>query len=244
MAWKRRADSLHGYAHSHERHVASLAWHTGVSDQREIEGLLSCLEPWACKNGLRLLRGHGAQSTASLFANSCTPLEFLATFFAAAQVNQVIGIDLLAQSLLPAIEELAEDKHWRVRLAIVEHIPLLAGQLGAEFFQDKLGPQCMKSLEDQVRTGLARETCESRARRQRARARGRGGSPGSSKVVNGSCWPAWSGAGGEKEALRRAVAMEDVRQVVFSGSQSLYPISGLRLLLYLQQHPPTDWPAR
>ena len=69
---------------------------------------------------------------------------------------KVIGIELLAQSLLPAIEELAEDKHWRVRLAIVEHIPLLAGQLGAEFFQDKLGPQCMKSLEDQVgmRLGL------------------------------------------------------------------------------------------
>jgi hypothetical protein len=50
-------------------------------------------------------------------------------------VNAVIGVDLLAQSLLPAIEELAEDKHWRVRLAILEHIPLLAGQLGAEFFQ-------------------------------------------------------------------------------------------------------------
>lgn len=66
------------------------------------------------------------------------------------QVNQVIGIELLAQSLLPAIEELAEDKHWRVRLAILEHIPLLANQLGAEFFQEKLGPQCMRWLEDQV----------------------------------------------------------------------------------------------
>ena len=51
------------------------------------------------------------------------------------KVNTVIGIELLAQSLLPAIEELAEDKHWRVRLAILEHIPLLAAQLGAEFFQ-------------------------------------------------------------------------------------------------------------
>ena len=68
-----------------------------------------------------------------------------------AQVNQVIGIDLLAQSLLPAIEELAEDKHWRVRLAIIEYIPLLASQLGADFFEEKLGPQCMKWLEDQVR---------------------------------------------------------------------------------------------
>ncbi len=65
----------------------------------------------------------------------------------------MIGIELLAQSLLPAIKDLAEDKHWRVRLAIVEHIPLLASQLGPDFFQEKLGPQCMKSLEDQVREG-------------------------------------------------------------------------------------------
>lgn len=44
-------------------------------------------------------------------------------------------MDILAQSLLPAIEELSEDKHWRVRLAVIEHIPLLASQLGADFFQ-------------------------------------------------------------------------------------------------------------
>ena len=72
-----------------------------------------------------------------------TPSSFLALI-------KVIGIELLAQSLLPAIKDLAEDKHWRVRLAIVEHIPLLASQLGPEFFHEKLGPQCMKSLEDQV----------------------------------------------------------------------------------------------
>ena len=53
----------------------------------------------------------------------------------ATQVNAVIGIDLLAQSLLPAIGDLATDKHWRVRLAIIHHIPLLASQLGIEFFQ-------------------------------------------------------------------------------------------------------------
>ena len=65
-------------------------------------------------------------------------------------MNKVIGIELLAQSLLPAIEELAEDKHWRVRLAIIDYIPLLAGQLGSSFFQEKLGPQCLKWLSDQV----------------------------------------------------------------------------------------------
>ncbi len=44
-------------------------------------------------------------------------------------VNQVIGIHQLSQSLLPAILELAEDPKWRVRLAIIEYMPLLAGQL-------------------------------------------------------------------------------------------------------------------
>lgn len=51
-------------------------------------------------------------------------------------VNEVIGIRQLSQSLLPAIVELAEDAKWRVRLAIIEYMPLLAGQLvsqGSDF---------------------------------------------------------------------------------------------------------------
>jgi hypothetical protein len=42
---------------------------------------------------------------------------------------QVIGIELLSQSLLPAISDLAADKKWRIRLAIIEHVPQLAQQL-------------------------------------------------------------------------------------------------------------------
>lgn len=67
---------------------------------------------------------------------------------------QVIGIDLLSQSLLPAIVELAEDRHWRVRLAIIEYIPLLASQLGVGFFDDKLGALCMQWLKDKVRKAV------------------------------------------------------------------------------------------
>ena len=40
-----------------------------------------------------------------------------------------IGIGQLSQSLLPAIVELAEDSKWRVRMAIIEYMPLLAEQL-------------------------------------------------------------------------------------------------------------------
>lgn len=65
-------------------------------------------------------------------------------------VNEVIGIQQLSQSLLPAIVELAEDSKWRVRSAIIEYMPLLAGQLGQEFFDEKLNSLCMTWLMDHV----------------------------------------------------------------------------------------------
>eukprot|EP00731_Ephydatia_muelleri_P009439 Em0005g25a len=60
------------------------------------------------------------------------------------------GISQLSQSLLPAIVELAEDTKWRVRLAIIEYIPLLAEQLGVEVFEEKLNNLCMQWLIDNV----------------------------------------------------------------------------------------------
>ncbi|KAJ7932389.1 armadillo-type protein [Mycena leptocephala] len=65
-------------------------------------------------------------------------------------VNDVIGIDRLSETLLPAIVELAEDKSWRVRQAIIEYIPLLANQLGKPFFDEQLGNLCMSWLGDTV----------------------------------------------------------------------------------------------
>jgi serine/threonine-protein phosphatase 2A regulatory subunit A len=62
----------------------------------------------------------------------------------------VIGIQKLSQALLPAIMELAEDKQWRVRQAMIEYIPLLATQLGMDFFDDKLGNLCMSWMGDTV----------------------------------------------------------------------------------------------
>ena len=62
----------------------------------------------------------------------------------------MIGIDLLSESLLPAVVELAEDKSWRVRQAIIEYMPLLATQLGKQFFDEQLGTLCMSWLGDTV----------------------------------------------------------------------------------------------
>ncbi|XP_057346645.1 serine/threonine-protein phosphatase 2A 65 kDa regulatory subunit A beta isoform [Manis pentadactyla] len=63
-------------------------------------------------------------------------------------VNEAIGIRQLSQSLLPAIVELAEDAKWEARLAPAECMPLLAGQLGVEFFDEKLNSLCMAWLVD------------------------------------------------------------------------------------------------
>ena len=62
----------------------------------------------------------------------------------------MIGIELLSESLLPAVVELAEDKSWRVRQAIIEYMPLLATQLGKQFFDEQLGTLCMSWLGDTV----------------------------------------------------------------------------------------------
>jgi len=43
---------------------------------------------------------------------------------------------MLSESLLPAVVELARDRMWRVRLAIIEYMPLLAKQLGPQYFND------------------------------------------------------------------------------------------------------------
>jgi serine/threonine-protein phosphatase 2A regulatory subunit A len=56
----------------------------------------------------------------------------------------------LTQSLLPAIIDLADDSKWRIRLAVIERIPLLAKQLGKEVFTDELLTLCVGWLGDDI----------------------------------------------------------------------------------------------
>ena len=35
-------------------------------------------------------------------------------------MNKVIGIENLAQSIIPALTELSQDKNWRIKLSVVE----------------------------------------------------------------------------------------------------------------------------
>jgi serine/threonine-protein phosphatase 2A regulatory subunit A len=65
-------------------------------------------------------------------------------------INDVLGVEVLSQSLLPAISNLAMDGKWRVRLAVIEHIPLLLTQMSAGFFAEKLSDMCLSWLLDHV----------------------------------------------------------------------------------------------
>ncbi|CAJ0928846.1 unnamed protein product, partial [Mesorhabditis belari] len=67
-----------------------------------------------------------------------------------AEVSDVIGASMMRDEVLPAVIELGEDGKWRVRLALVTLMPLLAQQLGREFFDEKLLPLCMTWLTDHV----------------------------------------------------------------------------------------------
>lgn len=65
-------------------------------------------------------------------------------------ISAVIGVELLSQSLMPAIAELAADSKWRVRSAVIENMPMLAKQLGVQFFNDKLISLSLEWLSDVV----------------------------------------------------------------------------------------------
>lgn len=50
----------------------------------------------------------------------------------------VFGPEALQVSVLPGIEELASDTHWRVRHAVIGKLPLLARALGPDVYESRL----------------------------------------------------------------------------------------------------------
>ena len=65
-------------------------------------------------------------------------------------LNKVIGIRELEQSIIPSLTELSNDKNWRIKLSVLEQFPILASQLGEDFFNQKLNPICINWLTDSI----------------------------------------------------------------------------------------------
>lgn len=66
------------------------------------------------------------------------------------KLDQSIGLNSLEANLLPAIQEMAEEKNWRTRLQLVEVIPSIAKQLGKAFFEEKLVKFYLEWMEDNI----------------------------------------------------------------------------------------------
>ena len=63
-------------------------------------------------------------------------------------LNSVISIEELQLSLIPSLEELAIEKDWRLKMQVIDYFPMLARQLGEQFFNDKLNAICTRWLSD------------------------------------------------------------------------------------------------
>ncbi len=51
---------------------------------------------------------------------------------------------------MPAINQLAMDKKWRVRMTIIEYLPILAKIMGEGPFNERFGAMCLSWLDDNV----------------------------------------------------------------------------------------------
>ena len=65
-------------------------------------------------------------------------------------LNKVISINDIIESLMPSIKEISANKSWRVRIQIMEIIPVLAKLFNQHLFMSNIFPICITSLMDSV----------------------------------------------------------------------------------------------
>ena len=65
-------------------------------------------------------------------------------------LNNVIGIESIADNLTSAIKQLAGDKKWRVRLTIIDYSTIMAKIMSEKLFQEQFGSLCLSWLDDNV----------------------------------------------------------------------------------------------
>jgi serine/threonine-protein phosphatase 2A regulatory subunit A len=66
------------------------------------------------------------------------------------ELNKVIEINNIIESIMPSIKEISANKSWRVRIQIMEIIPVLAKLFNQQIFMNHIFPICITSLTDSV----------------------------------------------------------------------------------------------
>jgi len=65
-------------------------------------------------------------------------------------MTKVLGVDSLSQSIIPALQDLAVDKNWRIRSSAIEVISFFAKEIGLDFMNDKIINILLEWLHDRV----------------------------------------------------------------------------------------------
>jgi len=63
---------------------------------------------------------------------------------------EVIGSKEIDEHIVPPLIELQNDKNWRVKLAVIEFIPLLTEFVDKDVFTNKIEPVVLNWLSDSV----------------------------------------------------------------------------------------------
>ena len=66
------------------------------------------------------------------------------------ELNKVIEINNIVESIMPPIKEISANKSWRVRIQIMEIVPVLAKLFNQHLFMTNIFPICITSLMDSV----------------------------------------------------------------------------------------------
>ena len=66
------------------------------------------------------------------------------------ELNKVIEVNNIIESVMPSIKEISANKSWRVRIQIMEIIPVLAKLFNQQLFMNHIFPICINSLTDNV----------------------------------------------------------------------------------------------
>ena len=66
------------------------------------------------------------------------------------ELNKVIDINNIIESIMPPIKEISANKSWRVRIQIMEIVPVLAKLFNQHLFMSNIFPICITSLIDSV----------------------------------------------------------------------------------------------
>lgn len=61
-----------------------------------------------------------------------------------------MGVESLLNSIIPALQELNNDKNWRIRKATIDNLPFFAKQIGPQFFSSQIIKLLLLCINDKV----------------------------------------------------------------------------------------------